>query len=129
MYKRQRYYKFNDVDIVPYKLNGRLSAVFVAPREMDKSNMEESAQSYANQVFRYTHGFGAVASPINRVTAEGQPEFYIKDIPPKSSEGMPEITQPRIYYGELTNCLLYTSFLLYRPASPEYAGILVFQGR
>ncbi len=99
----RRYYRFNDVDIVPYKLNGRLSAVFVAPREMDKSNMEESAQSYANQVFRYTHGFGAVASPINRVTAEGQPEFYIKDIPPKSSEGMPEITQPRIYYGELTN--------------------------
>lgn len=99
----KRYYNFNDIDIAPYTIDGELHAVFLAARELNKDNMEESARSYANQVFRYTHGFGVVASPINRVTAEGQPQFYIKDIPPQSTGGMPEITQPRIYYGELTN--------------------------
>lgn len=99
----KRYYNFNDIDIAPYTLDGKLHAVFLAARELNKDNMEESARSYANQVFRYTHGFGVVASPINRVTAEGQPQFYIKDIPPQSTGGMPELKQPRIYYGELTN--------------------------
>lgn len=99
----RKYYTFNDVDVVPYELEGKLNVVFLAARELNKENLDESAKSYANQMFRYTHGFGAVASPVNRVTAEGQPEFLIKDIPPKSSGGMPAITQPRIYYGELTN--------------------------
>ena len=99
----RKYYAFHDVDVVPYELNGKLNVVFLAAREMNKENLDESAKSYANQIFRYTHGFGAVASPVNRVTNEGQPEFLIKDIPPKSTGDMPEITQPRIYYGELTN--------------------------
>lgn len=99
----RRYYTFTDVDIAPYEIDGKLQAIFLSAREMNKENMEESARSYANQVFRYTHGFGVVASPINRVTAEGQPEFYIKDIPPQSTGGMPVVTQPRIYYGEMTN--------------------------
>ncbi|MBR7164039.1 MAG: UPF0182 family protein [Clostridia bacterium] len=99
----RKYYAFHDVDVVPYELNGKLNVVFLAAREMNKENLDESAKSYANQIFRYTHGFGAVASPVNRVTNEGQPEFLIKDIPPKSTGDMPEITRPRIYYGELTN--------------------------
>ncbi|MBE7021701.1 MAG: UPF0182 family protein [Ruminococcaceae bacterium] len=99
----RKYYTFNDVDVAPYTLDGKLNVVFLAAREMNKENLDASAKSYANQIFRYTHGFGAVASPVNRVTAEGQPEFLIRDIPPASVGGMPEITQPRIYYGELTN--------------------------
>ncbi|MBQ4518883.1 MAG: UPF0182 family protein [Clostridia bacterium] len=99
----RKYYSFNDVDVAPYELDGKLNVVFLAAREMNKENLEDSAKSYANQIFRYTHGFGVVASPVNRVTSEGQPEFLIKDIPPKSTGGMPAITQPRIYYGEMTN--------------------------
>lgn len=99
----RKYYSFNDVDVAPYEMDGKLNVVFLAAREMNKENLEDSAKSYANQIFRYTHGFGVVASPVNRVTGEGQPEFLIKDIPPKSTGGMPEITQPRIYYGEMTN--------------------------
>ncbi len=99
----RKYYTFNDVDVAPYELDGKLNVVFLAAREMNKENLDESARSYANQTFRYTHGFGVVASPVNRVTAEGQPEFLIKDIPPQSTGGMPAIVQPRIYYGELTN--------------------------
>lgn len=99
----RKYYSFNDVDVAPYELDGKLNVIFLAAREMNQDNVDDSAKSYANLVFRYTHGFGAVASPVNRVTSEGQPEFLIKDIPPRSVGGMPEITQPRIYYGELTD--------------------------
>lgn len=99
----RKYYSFHDVDVAPYELDGKLNVVFLAAREMNQDNLEDSAKSYANLTFRYTHGFGAVASPINRVTSEGQPEFLIRDIPPESTGGMPQITQPRIYYGELTD--------------------------
>ena len=52
---------------------------------------------------RYTHGFGLTINPINVVSPHGQPEFLIKDIPPKSIDGIKKITQPRIYFGEITN--------------------------
>ena len=41
--------------------------------------------------------------PVNRITAEGLPEFLVKDIPPQSATGFPKITRPQIYYGETSN--------------------------
>ncbi len=99
----RKYYTFNDIDVVPYEVNGEKTGVFLSARELNKENLEESARSYTNEKFRYTHGFGLVASPFNKVTEDGQPYFAIKDIPPKSTDGMPAVTQPRIYYGESTN--------------------------
>ncbi|MBR2500750.1 MAG: UPF0182 family protein, partial [Clostridia bacterium] len=113
----RKYYKFNDIDVVPYEIDGELNAIFMSAREMNKETYNtnqamtpedyqganQAVQSYANRMFRYTHGFGVVASPINEVTEEGQPEFIVRDIPPVVKEGLPQIAQPRIYYGELTN--------------------------
>ena len=99
----RKYYAFNDIDVVPYEIDGNKTGVFLSARELNKDNLEESARSYTNEKFRYTHGFGLVASPFNRVTEDGQPHFSVQDIPPKSADGMPEVTQPRIYYGESTN--------------------------
>lgn len=99
----RKYYTFNDIDVVPYRVDGSLTGVFLSARELNQDNLEESARSYTNERFRYTHGFGVAASPFNRIADDGQPDFIIKDIPPKSSNGMPEVTQPRIYYGESTD--------------------------
>lgn len=96
----RNYYKFNDTDITRYDINGKSTMVSIAGRELDKDNLSDSAKNYANEVFRFTHGFGGVMSPLNKVTSEGQPHFVIKDIPTVSAEGAPEISQPRIYYGE-----------------------------
>ncbi len=38
--------------------------------------------------------------PVNAATSEGQPDLFIRDLPPVSSNGAPEISQPRIYFGE-----------------------------
>ena len=96
----RNYYKFNDADITKYNINGVPTMVSIAPREIDKNSLPDSAKSYANEVFRFTHGFGVVMNPLNQVTEEGQPKFYIKNIPSVSEEGAPRITEPRIYYGE-----------------------------
>lgn len=99
----RKYYTFNDIDVVPYEVDGNLTGVFMSARELDKERLEESARSYTNEKFRYTHGYGVVASPFNRITEDGQPYFAMRDIPTVSNNGMPELTQPRIYYGESTN--------------------------
>ncbi len=99
----RNYYTFHETDIVPYEINGEKIAVAITPREITKANMSDSADTYINRRLRYTHGFGLAMNLVNCVTSQGQPEFLIKDIPPKTVEGAPKITQPRIYYGELTN--------------------------
>ena len=38
--------------------------------------------------------------PVNEVATQGQPRLVIRDLPPVSSQGAPEIKQPRVYYGE-----------------------------
>lgn len=99
----RNYYLFNETDVVPYVINGQKTAVAITPREIIKSNLSDSADTYINRTLRYTHGFGVTMNVINEVTTQGQPQFLIKDIPPKSEAGIPQISQPRIYYGELTN--------------------------
>ncbi len=99
----RNYYQFYETDIVPYEVGGKKGAVAVTAREITKENLSDSADTYINRKLRYTHGFGVVMNEINRVSPQGQPEFLIKDIPPKSAEGIRKIKQPRIYYGELTD--------------------------
>lgn len=94
------FYKFNDVDISKYNINGTPTLVMLSPREISGERLDKNTSNYTNRTFRYTHGFGAVMSPQNKVTAEGQPEFLIKDIPPESEKGVVKIKQPRVYYGE-----------------------------
>ena len=60
------------------------------------------SRGWINERLTYTHGYGLVASPVNRISPEGLPEFFLKDIPPAGS-GLPAVTRPEIYYGELGN--------------------------
>lgn len=92
------YYEFNDVDIDRYKLNGDYKQVMVSAREIDIWDLPEKAQTWVNQRLVYTHGYGVVMNPVDRVSSEGLPEFYVKDIPPQSDYF--DITTPEIYYGE-----------------------------
>ena len=40
---------------------------------------------------------------MNRITTEGLPELYVKDIPPAPTKASLRITRPEIYYGEVSN--------------------------
>lgn len=95
------YYDFNSVDVDRYYFNGDYQQVFLSPRELDKDKIPEQARTWVNEVLTYTHGYGVVVTPVNKISGEGLPELLIKDIPPVSSVNL-DITRPEIYYGEIT---------------------------
>jgi len=97
------YYKFHDIDIDRYTVNGEYRQVMIGPREISTPDLEESAKTFVNMRFKYTHGFGAAASFANAVTSEGLPSFAIKNVPAVSEFPEFKMSEPRIYYGELTN--------------------------
>jgi uncharacterized protein len=94
------YYRFMDVDNDRYMVDGELRQVMLSDRELSYRNLP--SRIWINERLTYTHGFGVVMGPVNRVTPEGLPEFWIKDIPPVSS-GPIKVTRPEIYYGETAN--------------------------
>ena len=96
------YYDFNDVDIDRYTLDGNKKQVMVSAREMNTQGLSSSAKTWVNEHLVYTHGYGLVMNPVDDVSPEGLPEFYIQDIPPESSFQELEISRPEIYYGENT---------------------------
>src|SRR6058998_245007 len=95
------YYKFVDVDNDRYVVNGEYRQLMLSPRELSYQHLQ--SRIWINEHLTFTHGYGAVVGPVNRITAEGLPEFLVKDIPPQSSGGFPKITRPQIYYGEVSN--------------------------
>jgi uncharacterized membrane protein (UPF0182 family) len=96
------YYRFLNPDVDRYMINGESRQVLLAPREMDTNRLSTQAQTWVNRHLKYTHGYGVAMSPVNEVTEEGMPVFFLKDIPPQSEVGL-EITRPELYYGELTS--------------------------
>lgn len=102
------YYRFQDVDIDRYALNGIVQQMMLSARELAFSRLPEKAQTWVNRHLIYTHGYGLAMSPVNRVTPNGQPELVVKDIPPVSSVNLP-VEQPAIYYGEATDGYVITA--------------------
>jgi hypothetical protein len=96
------YYNFDQIDVDRYTVNGEIRQVMLAARELDQSRLDERARTWVNRRLQYTHGYGIVMSPVNTVTAEGLPNFFIKDIPPVSGDPVLKVDEPRIYFGELT---------------------------
>jgi len=96
------YYEFLDVDIDRYDFNGDRRQVMLAAREVDTAGLSPDAQTWLNQHLVYTHGYGIVANRVDRVTGEGQPDFVLRDIPPRPTEpGGPRLEQNQIYFGEV----------------------------
>lgn len=97
------YYKFNDIDVDRYQINGESRQVMLSARELSTNDLDSKAKTFVNLRFKYTHGYGVAASFANAVTAEGLPNFAIKDVPPTTEFPELNLKEPRIYYGELTN--------------------------
>ena len=94
------YYEFVEVDNDRYMIDGTYRQVMLSAREL--SHEQLPSRIWINEHLIYTHGYGVVFGPVNQVTREGLPEFFIKDIPPVST-GAIKVARPEIYYGELAN--------------------------
>ncbi|MGI6702538.1 MAG: UPF0182 family protein [Clostridia bacterium] len=102
------YYRFHDIDIDRYTIDGEYTQVFLSARELSPEHLREEAQSWVNRFLRYTHGYGAVLSPVNTVTPQGQPQLLVRDIPPVAAAGL-EVERPEVYFGELTDDYIITN--------------------
>src|SRR5438309_4236940 len=91
-------YTFVDVDIDRYQIGSKETPVMLSARELSSNRLPQ--QTWVNRHLVFTHGLGAVVSPVGGVAPDGSPVYLVKDIPPV---GEPKIDQPRIYYGELTS--------------------------
>jgi len=102
----RQYYTFNDVDNDRYMINGEYTQTFLSAREIDEADI---SQTWLNTHLKYTHGYGITLSRVDEVTASGQPDMMVSNIPPESSVEEIKITQPSIYFGESTNNYILTN--------------------
>ena len=104
----QQYYVFKDVDVDRYWLDSRGGSgkryrqVWLSARELNQSLLPRQSQTWINKHLTYTHGYGFCMSPVNEVSAEGLPDFFVYDIPPKAKVEMP-MEKMGVYFGESTD--------------------------
>ncbi len=100
------YYGFADVDVDRYPIGGQGRQVMLSVREMETGDLAPTAQTWQNVHLVYTHGYGLVLSPVDEVSAEGLPNFFVRDIPPavapRVADAGLELERPEVYFGERT---------------------------
>lgn len=94
------YYDFMAVDNDRYRIGGQLRQVMLSARELNPDALPN--RTWVNERLTFTHGHGVTLGPVNQVTNEGLPELFIRDLPPVSTIDLP-VTEPSIYFGELSN--------------------------
>ena len=107
------YYKFFDVDNDRYKVNGQYTQVMLSPRELSYADLP--SKNWINERLIFTHGNGITFGPVSRISKEGLPEFFVKDIPAVSLADI-KVTRPEIYYGELSN-----DYVIVKTKVPEFS--------
>jgi len=107
------YYKFFDVDNDRYKVNGQYSQVMLSPRELSYADLP--SKNWINERLIFTHGNGITFGPVSRISKEGLPEFFVKDIPAVSLADV-KVTRPEIYFGEMSN-----SYVVVKTRVPEFS--------
>lgn len=101
------YYEFGEIDIDRYEIDGVTRQVMLAVRELEGL----ADPTWVNEKLEFTHGYGVVMNPVDEVSREGRPNFYIKDLPPVSTIDL-QVTRPEVYYGELMDEIVYVGSAL-----------------
>ena len=94
------YYDFVSVDNDRYMINGEYRQIMLSARELNSESLPN--RNWINEHLTFTHGYGLTLGPVNQVTREGLPTLFIRNLPPESTVDLP-VTEPSIYFGELSN--------------------------
>jgi hypothetical protein len=108
------YYKLRNLDVDRYWLGDTYQSVMLSARELNSALLPPNAQTWVNRHILFTHGNGAVMSPVTQKSGEGLPLLYLHDIPPVANRG-PDIREPRIYYGLQTE-----DYVIVKGTVPEF---------
>ncbi len=107
------YYEFKAADINRLTIDGEYRQIAMSAREIDSKKLQEQARTWVNERLVFTHGYGIAMSPVRGVSKEGLPQFYVKDVPPRSE--FFNITRPEIYFGELDD-----DYVIVDTTNPEF---------
>jgi uncharacterized membrane protein (UPF0182 family) len=94
------YYDFVSVDNDRYTIDGEYRQIMLSARELNSESLPN--RNWINERLTFTHGYGLTLGPVNQVTGEGLPRLFIKNLPPESDVSL-KVTEPSIYFGELSN--------------------------
>lgn len=89
------YYSYRDSSIAKIDLNGKLSLVYITPREIS-----ENVGTYNDKMHEYTHGYGVIVTSAKEVNEDGEIINLQKSF---ENNEVINISEPRIYYGLQTN--------------------------
>src|SRR3954454_2584223 len=98
--KIRTYYDFVSVDNDRYMIDGEYRQIMLSARELNSASLP--SRTWINERLTFTHGYGLTLGPVNEVTREGLPVLFIRDLPLTSSVDL-KVTQPAIYFGEMSN--------------------------
>ncbi|HTU40013.1 MAG TPA: UPF0182 family protein [Acidimicrobiales bacterium] len=90
------YYLFPTLGVDRYDVAGKITPVLIGVRQISSANVP--SQSWVNTHLQYTHGNGAAVAVSNQ-TVSKNPDFAVSQVPPTSSQGIPKITQPNVYFA------------------------------
>jgi hypothetical protein len=93
----QTYYTVDDVDVDRYEIDGQVVQTATSLREVNGNALP--TQSWINEKIVYTHGYGAIASPMNQVS-QGGPDFFASDIPVQDNGIGVTARGAQVYFGE-----------------------------
>lgn len=108
----KQYYTFSDSPSVDkYDIDGVSQDTVIAARELNLDGNDN--RNWVNDHTVYTHGYGVVAAYGNKVTPDGQPQFFEYGIPTQGKLTDSQHYEPRIYFS---------------PNAPEYSIVGAPQG-
>ena len=95
------------LDVDRYTIGGETQDYVVGMREINYGELTAQQSNWINRHTVFTHGYGLVGAPANRVVCGGQPYFVSGFLGEQgaqeacsSSTEVIEAAQPRIYFGE-----------------------------
>ncbi len=111
------YYEFADMDIDWYTIDGQPVQVIISGRELNMDGLPETARTWTNRHLAYTHGYGAVVSPVSQVSNDGWPVMIVRNIPIVAPPEL-AIDQPEIYFSELDQ-----EWIIVHTKQAEFTGL------
>ena len=97
------YYTYGTTQVSVKDINGNPSLVYITPREIT-----DSAGTYNNKTYQYTHGFGVVITSASKVDENGTLLHLQKGFEASANDVI-TISEPRIYFGLETNDTVVTN--------------------
>lgn len=98
---RRAYQSYPKVGVDRYAgADGAEQAVILGPREIQQADLP--SQTFGNQTFVFTHGYGVTAVSVNQLQKSHDPVILAGGQPPALSPGAPPsllVADPRIYCG------------------------------